>query len=140
MPVASFSILSLYLILGNLMMMCFGVFLFGSNFFGTFLFVTQSPCRMTDEVNCFPLLKIKRKSSLVKSERSQIIIAQILLHLWRPSQHLKGLPIDFQGPLLGGNALVPPPLSLYCLLHRSAALFFPFPVLPLPSLRKECDI
>ena len=31
---AAFRILSLYLILGNLMMMCFGVFLFGSNFFG----------------------------------------------------------------------------------------------------------
>ena len=34
-PLAAFRILSLFLILGNLMMMCLGVFLFGSYFFGT---------------------------------------------------------------------------------------------------------
>ena len=34
-PFAAFKIVSLPLILDNLMMMCLGVFLFGSNFFGT---------------------------------------------------------------------------------------------------------
>ena len=34
-PLSAFKILSLFLILGNLMMMCLGVFLFRSNFFGT---------------------------------------------------------------------------------------------------------
>ena len=34
-PLAAFKIVSLSLILGNLMMICLGVFLFGSNFFGT---------------------------------------------------------------------------------------------------------
>ena len=36
---AAFKIVSLSLILGNLMMMCLGVFLFGSNFFGTLGFL-----------------------------------------------------------------------------------------------------
>ena len=35
---AAFKILSLSLILGNLMMMCLGVFVLGSSFFGTHLF------------------------------------------------------------------------------------------------------
>ena len=38
-PLAAFKILSLSLILGNLMMICVGVFLFGSNFFGTLSFL-----------------------------------------------------------------------------------------------------
>ena len=38
-PLAAFKILSLFFILGNFMMMCLGVFLFRSNFFGTLDFL-----------------------------------------------------------------------------------------------------
>lgn len=84
----------------------------------------------------------KKDSSLAKSESSQIIVpipflTHVVAHL--ASQRAANL-LPGEWPLLGRNAFMPSPFSLQRLFHRSAPLLFPFHMLPLPSLRKECYI
>ena len=69
-PLAAFKILSLSLILGNLMMMCLGVFLFGSNLFGTTMSLLELYVQFFARLGKFSFLFFLDKFSIFCSSPS----------------------------------------------------------------------